>query len=74
VGHHQVPAIAKHLLNRPLHVPAWIAFALQQVAAPCVVAIKPEGVTHPGAVFTGNKDFHKKAPLREKGELSDNCS
>ena len=60
--HHQIPSSAKHLLNGLLQMPAWVAFALQQVAAPRVMAAAPEGIANAGAVFAGDKHAHKKEP------------
>jgi hypothetical protein len=59
VRDHQIPAAAKHVLNWRLIVPVGVGFAIQQVAAPCVVAAAPEGITHPAAVFTGDEDAHQ---------------
>lgn len=54
MGNHQIPTIAKHLLDRLLQVPSRITFAWQQIAAPCVVAMAAECVTDTSAVFAGN--------------------
>ena len=54
MGHHQIPAISQHLLNRALKVVAWVGLALQQIAAPCVMAKAAEGVTNATAVLAGD--------------------
>ena len=62
MSNHQIPAITKHLLYRLLQVPLRIAFAWQQVTAPCVVAIAAKSITDAGAVFAG--DEHPHSPCR----------
>jgi len=37
-----------------------IGFAFEQVAAPSVVTMAPEGITYFAAVFTGNQNAHSK--------------
>ena len=59
---HQIPTVAEYFLDWLLQMPLRIAFAWQQVTAPCVVAMAAERITHAGAVFAG--DEHPHSPCR----------
>ena len=63
MGDHQIPAIVKHFLNRLLQVPLLIALAIEQIAAPCIVAMAAERITHAGAVLTGDEHPHSPCLL-----------
>jgi hypothetical protein len=52
--HHQIPAVAEHMLDWLLQVPLRIRFALQQVAAPCVVATAAKRVSHAAGILASN--------------------
>lgn len=58
MGNHQIPVKSQHLFNWLLKVVTGISFAFEQVAAPSVVTMAPEGITYSAAVFTGNQNAH----------------
>ena len=58
MGNHQIPPESQHLFHWLLKVVAGIGFAFEQIATPCVVAVRSEGITNSAAVFTGNKHSH----------------
>jgi len=60
MGNHQIPVKSQHLFNWLLKVITGIGFAFEQVAAPSVVTMAPEGITYFAAVFTGNQNAHSK--------------
>jgi hypothetical protein len=56
--HHQVPAIVQHLAHVAADVPVAGPLGSQQIAAPCVVAGREEGIAHDAAEFAA--DEHAK--------------
>ena len=56
---HQIPALIKNLLDWFLQMPTGIGLALEQITAPCVMAMAAKGIAYSAAVFAGDKDSHQ---------------